>query len=156
MNDLYNGLMSVTGGASAGLMLLVIFTSSDRASAECAAPQQWYTPLVDGTSAMAGIIGSLTVSLLGALCSFGALGDACSLSYYWLLPLSNATFVLCVLLCVLLRRLRSMWRGSTLSDAHGASARPPLRSLRLDDSAVASHSQSVLASRGGAELMRTA
>ena len=64
-----------------------------------------HTPRIDGRCATCGIGGSVCVSLLAALCSFGALGRGCTLSFYWVLPLSNFAFALCVLLCALGRRL---------------------------------------------------
>ena len=100
MNDLYNGLLSVTGGASGGVMLLAVFTRCARDEPDA----RWFTPGIDGVAAVAAICGSVCVSLVAALCSFGALGSRCSLSYYWVLPLSNAAFAVCLVLCVVFRR----------------------------------------------------
>jgi SSS family solute:Na+ symporter len=108
MNDLYNGLMSITGGASGGLMLLTIFT---RGGGECAEQDtRWRWPTIDSTAAIAGIILSAAVSLFATLCSFDAFGSACSISYYWVLPLSNAAFAVGILLFALLAHagLRSL------------------------------------------------
>lgn len=111
MNDLYNGMMSVTGGASASLMLLAIFTRSERrGGADAEEDRRWHTPSIDGAAAVCGILGSGVLSLLLALCSFGAMGESCELSYYWVLPLSNLAFAGCVLLAVLARRLRLLQR----------------------------------------------
>jgi Na+/proline symporter len=103
MNDLYNGLQSLTGGASGGLMLLTIFTSA-QAPTE-AWDRRWHTPLVTGQAAYCAITGSSVVTLGAALCSFGALGESCSLSYYWLLPLSNVAFGLSILMYTFLAQL---------------------------------------------------
>ena len=47
----YNGLISVTGGASGGLMLLAIFTTI--APQPAGAPvRRWQTPLLDATAAL--------------------------------------------------------------------------------------------------------
>lgn len=115
MNDLLNGLASVTGGASGGVMLLAVFTSNEPPCAEW--DRRWHTPSIDGVAAAVGICGSVVVGLLAALCSFHAVGNTCSLSYYWVLPLSNLTFALGVASCVAVRRcfgasLRSIGCGS--------------------------------------------
>ena len=94
-------------------MLLTVFTSSGRAGGGgsgggsggssgggSSSSYRWHTPNLDGRAAVIGVAGSFLASLLAALCSFGALGDSCSLSYYWVLPLSNAAFAVCVALCV--------------------------------------------------------
>ena len=117
MNDLYNGLLSVTGGASGGVMLLAVFTRSGHDEPDA----RWHTPSIDGFTAISAICGSVCVSLLAALCSFGALGSNCSLSYYWVLPLSNAAFALSIVLCVVARCCR---HGSPSGGAGGASGGP--------------------------------
>ena len=105
MNDLYNGLISLTGGASAGLMVLLIFTSSTKVD-QGTADSRWYTPSIDGSAALFGLAISLAVSLPAALCSFDVLGPTCTLSYYWILPLSNMSFALGIALFVVARRAR--------------------------------------------------
>lgn len=142
MNDLYNGLISLTGGASGGLMILLIFTSSAK-SDEPKADQRWHTPSIDGCAALVGVAMSLAVSLLAALCSFEILDDYCSLSYYWILPLSNASFAMGVMLCVMVRRI-----GAT----HGWSrCRMPTSTSRPSPATPASTN----ATSDGVELLRS-
>ena len=124
MNDLYNGLMSVTGGASGGLMLLAVFTS---AAPPGPTDTRSHTPRLDGRCAAFGIGGSCAVSLLAALCSFGALGARLSFSYYYVLPLSNAAFAACVGGHVLARRC--CCRRATTAPA---AAHPPAATSRTD------------------------
>ena len=131
-NDLYNGLMSITGGASAGLIILTVFTRSELAR-DGGSDRRWCTPLLDATTAMAGIGGSLLASAAAALCSFGGLSDSCSLSYYWVLPLSNLAFVVCVCGCVLTRRAMHCCAGrhsGSTARGHGADGK-----ARLDETA---------------------
>ena len=114
MNDLYNGLMSVTGGAGGGLMVLTVMTTSTReqVSDGDGGPARWHTPTIDARTAVVGIAASSVAALVAALCSFGAFGDGCSLSYYYLLPLSNLAFVTTVGACVGARRARARLRGA--------------------------------------------
>ena len=112
--------------------------------------------------------GSVAASLVAALCSFGAFNsssrsnissrgssnssnsssnsseEVCSLTYYAVLPLSNAAFILCVLLHVLMRRLRTFSRSRRWSRARPG---PP---LRFNDAAVTAHVESTASD--GAEL----
>jgi len=110
MNDFYNGLLSVFGGASGGLMVLTVMTTSTREGGDGG---RCHTPTIDARTAVVGVAVSSAATLAAALCSFGAFGDGCSLSYYYLLPLSNLAFVATVGAVVGVRRLRGAASSAT-------------------------------------------